>query len=120
MPLWPYVFPALTHEEKQLRRQSLDLYACIAHYSAVTPVVLLLAYRLIRRVTKPRYTPLSSSTSPWTKFTWWMGDPIILAGRQWGLRDQWVLGTAWTAWLLFLCVCGTGTGMHLPQWQIAG
>lgn len=129
-----YGFPSLTHEDKLLRRQSLDLYACIAHYSALAPAILYLVYRIFRRVAsqiKPgqsseqgRYAAVPPSpivkaqrldssgrlAVQWRKIVWWLGDDVYFGRSHWGQRDEWVLGAAWTIWLLVLCVKGTGNG----------
>lgn len=129
-----YGFPSLTHEEKLQRRESLDLYACMAHYSALAPAVLFLVYRILHRVAsqiKPssssgydRYAAVPPSpivkaqrqgssgrfTSQWRKIVWWLGDDVYFGRSHWGQRDEWVLGAAWTVWLLVLCVKGTGNG----------
>ncbi|KAK2592048.1 hypothetical protein QQS21_010248 [Conoideocrella luteorostrata] len=138
---WPYGFPALSHEEKLLRRQSLDLYACIAHYSALAPAVIFLVYRIVRHVAsraghgststeQGRYTPVPRSpiskahqqgsvgrlASQWRRLTWWLGDDVRVAGSHWGQRDEWILGAVWTAWLLVLSVKGTGKDyFHLTK-----
>ncbi|KAG5928777.1 hypothetical protein E4U42_008032 [Claviceps africana] len=135
---WPYGFPALTEEDKQLRRQALDLYASIAHYSALAPALAFLLYRLSRHVIRwaarasasastsgeqGRYVPVPGSpmakaqhqrgvagklTAQWRKIAWQLGDDVYLAGSHWGQWDEWLLGALWTAWLLVLSVRGTG------------
>lgn len=60
---WPYGFPDLSSDEKLLRRQTLDLYACIAHYSALAPLLLFLFYRLGRRLAAAA-APYFSSAPP--------------------------------------------------------
>lgn len=45
---WPYEFVTLSHEEKLLRREALDYYGRIAHYSALSPLLVLLVLRLVR------------------------------------------------------------------------
>ncbi|KAG5952827.1 hypothetical protein E4U53_007882 [Claviceps sorghi] len=141
---WPYAFPALTEEDKQLRRQALDLYACIAHYSALAPALAFLLYRVSRHVIRHaahalgsasgeqgRYAPVPGSpmakaqhqrglaaklTAQWRKFAWRLGDDVYLAGSPWGQWDEWLLGALWTAWLLVLSVRGTGNDyFHLTK-----
>ncbi|KAL3951949.1 hypothetical protein ACCO45_013666 [Purpureocillium lilacinum] len=134
---WPYGVPSLTHEEKLLRRQTIDLYACIAHYSALAPALLFLLYRLARRVpgvgrsastaayeqvpsspvAKARRLASSSSLAQqWQKLVWWLRDDVFFRDAHWGQRDQWLLGLAWMAWLLVLCVLDTGTDyFHLTK-----
>jgi len=112
---WPYGVPSLTHEEKLLRRQTIDLYACIAHYSALAPALLFLLYRLARRVpgvgrsastaayeqvpsspvAKARRLASSSSLAQqWQKLVWWLRDDVFFRDAHWGQRDQWLLGLA--------------------------
>ncbi|GAB0134647.1 hypothetical protein EsDP_00003009 [Epichloe bromicola] len=140
---WPYGFPALSHEEKQLRRQALDFYACMAHYSALAPALVFLLYRVSRRVVyqagrasasneQGRYAPLPRSpvvrahqqgtasasdiTIKWRRLTWWLGDDVYFAGSHCGQWDEWVIGALWTAWLLVLTVKGTGNDyFHLTK-----
>ncbi|KAG5985161.1 hypothetical protein E4U55_000797 [Claviceps digitariae] len=139
---WPYGFPVLTEEDKLLRRQALDLYACIAHYSAFAPALLYLLYRVFRHVIqhtdrasasgqRVRYAPVPGSptvkaqhqqgivgklTIQWRKFTWRLGDDVYFAGSHWGQWDEWLLGALWTAWLLVLSIKGTGNDyFHLTK-----
>ncbi|KAG6011046.1 hypothetical protein E4U21_000077 [Claviceps maximensis] len=140
---WPYGFPVLTEEDKQLRRQALDLYACIAHYSALAPALVFLLYRVSRHVIQHagcvsasasgqqgRYAPVPGSpmvkaqqqgvvgrlTTQWRRLTWRLGDDVSLAGSHWGQWDEWLLGALWTAWLLVLSVKGTGNDyFHLTK-----
>lgn len=135
---WPYEFlTSLTDEEKLLRRQSLDLYACIAHYSALGIVLLFLIYRLLNKavsraglfngsgaddhgqyaavpaspvVKATRLAAARSVSSQWDKFVWWIGDDVYFAGANWGQRDEWALGAIWASWMMALCVMGTGKG----------
>ncbi|EFY99667.2 Ferric reductase, NAD binding protein [Metarhizium robertsii ARSEF 23] len=76
---WPYGFPSLTHEEKLLRRQTLDLYACIAHYSALAPAVLFLLYRLLKRVVSH---VKSGSSSEQTHYSVVPNSPTVKAQLQ--------------------------------------
>lgn len=132
---WPYEFAGLSHEEKLQRRQTLDLYACTAHYSALVPALLFLVVRLARRVAvgsglgsgsgdQGRYEPVPPSpavkarrraasggvAAQWRRLRWWLQDDVYFAGAHWGQRDEWILGLAWTVWLLVLCVLDTGKG----------
>ncbi|KAG5957028.1 hypothetical protein E4U57_002081 [Claviceps arundinis] len=131
---WPYGVAALTEEERQLRRETLDLYACIAHYSAFAPALIFLLYRISRyiprvtgRVSAPgqqgRYAPVPGSpavkaaqrrqgiatklTTQWRSLMWRLGDDVYFAGSHWGQWDEWLLGALWTAWLLVLSIKGT-------------
>lgn len=131
---WPYGFPALTDEDKQLRRQSIDLYACIAHYSALAPALIFLLYRVCRHLIhagrasasgeQGRYAAVPGSpmvkahqqgtaarfATQWKKLTWRLGDDVYFAGSHCGQWDEWLIGALWTAWLLVLSVKGTGNG----------
>ena len=140
---WPYEFVTLTDEEKHRRRESLDYYGAIAHYSLIAPLLGLIIFKLLR-LAVARVSGGSSSggtgsgsyhrvpgsptikahrggltgslAQKWTKLTWWMSDDVRLLGQDWGQRDQWILGTAWTLWLLVLCVAGTGKDfLHLTK-----
>ncbi|CAM1504225.1 Fc.00g018160.m01.CDS01 [Cosmosporella sp. VM-42] len=130
---WPYAFITLNDEETELRRVALDHYASIAHYSAFAPAVIYLLYGLGCRVLRRRqgdYQEVPNSPAvkasklsyaadkarQWRVFTWWLGDDVYFMGNHWGHRDEWVFGLAWTAWLLVLCVRGTGNDyLHLTK-----
>lgn len=130
---WPYQFIDLSEAERHARRLSLDRYGLIAQLSSLLPVAVILLYRvsrwLIKKVAAQRVVydvvPTSpaakhqkqSSSATWAatvrRVAWWLGDDIQVAGQSWGQRDQMVVGFAWSAWLLFLCVVGTGNGKSL-------
>ncbi|PNY29580.1 metalloreductase AIM14 [Tolypocladium capitatum] len=144
---WPFAFASLSHEEVLRRRQTLDLYACAAHYSALAPALLFLVFRLARRAAvgsgsgpgshgQGQYEPVPRSPvlrSPvaakarcraapgsvaarWRRLRWWLHDDVYVGGAHWGRRDEWILGLAWTAWLLALCVLDTGKDyFHLTK-----
>ncbi|KAH7325003.1 hypothetical protein B0I35DRAFT_370466 [Stachybotrys elegans] len=137
---WPYEFLTLSDEDKLLRRNTLDLYAAIAHASALLPAFLYLIFRLIlARISRPgasasdghgEYEQVPRSPlikarrmdSParlaahWSRLSWWMGSDVYFRGAHWGQRDQWVLAFAWTAWLVVLSVMGTGKDyLHLTK-----
>ncbi|POR35904.1 Putative metalloreductase AIM14 [Tolypocladium paradoxum] len=136
---WPYDFASLSPEEKLQRRQTLDLYACTAHYSALAPALVFLVFRLARRAAvgsgsgpddQGQYEPLPRSpvvkarrraapgrvAAQWRRLRWWLLDDVYFAGAHWGQRDEWILGLAWTTWLLALCVLDTGKDyFHLTK-----
>ncbi|KAF5023945.1 hypothetical protein F66182_3983 [Fusarium sp. NRRL 66182] len=132
---WPYEFVTLPEEEKHQRRLSLDHYAYIAHLSAFVPALLILLFRLINRVRRTRHgqhqysqvpgSPgVKASQQKWTSRVadrlaiaqWWIGEDVYFLGDHWGQRDEWVIGIAWTGWLLGLCVYGTGKDyLHLTK-----
>lgn len=126
---WPYEFITLSEEEKELRRHTLDLYATIAHYSALTPALMFLIIKLTRYVlqyvpfTRQQYLEVPGSPAVkarresgfglavrWGQFKWWMSDDVVFLGQCWGQKDQWILGVVWFVWLLALCIVGTGRG----------
>lgn len=135
---WPYTFAPISKEEKHLRRISLDRYAFIAFASSFAPLILSLLVRLVligiayfRSSNSQRYTEIPTSpaikaqrttsktyliSSTLRKLSWWLGDEVIFFGSSWGRKEEWILGSAWTAWLLTLCVVGTGTDyFHLTK-----
>lgn len=128
---WPYKFITLSDEEKHLRRLSLESHARIAHWSAFAPALLYLVLRLVGRVRRMRarrrggryagvpgspavkarrLSPLGELERNWDSIAWWLGGDVEAFGARWGQRDEWLLGGAWMAWLLVLCVQGTGQG----------
>ncbi|KAI9147751.1 putative metalloreductase AIM14 [Paramyrothecium foliicola] len=140
---WPYHFVTLSKEERHVRHEILSFYASIAHWTALLPILAVvfgrLAVRLFRRVTSSRtaapdgqgaYEAVPRSpavkaqrqsypgelSARWRRIVWWFGDDVRIAGDTWGQRDQWIIGSAWTAWLLVLCFVGTGTDyIHLAR-----
>lgn len=138
---WPYTFAPISKEEKHQRRISLDRYAFIAFASSFAPLILSLLVRLVLIGTayfrsstsqqQQRYTEIPTSpaikaqrttskkhqlASALRKFSWWLDDEVVLFGTSWGRKEEWILGSAWTAWLLVLCVVGTGTDyFHLTK-----
>lgn len=139
---WPYEFTGLTTEQKHLRREALDRYAAIAHFSAFAPAAVFLLVRLARYALRFRpgfaadghgeYQEVPRSPvvkarrlgvpgglgARWRMLCWWMADDVYFAGAHWGRRDDWIFGLSWAAWLLALCVVGTGTG-QLPRCLIS-
>lgn len=130
---WPYEFLLnLTDDEKAARRESLDHHAAIAHWSAYGLALLFLLARgvvhVARRIHRKRRRyetipgsphvkferlgPLGQLSLRWAKLSWWMGDDVEFMNQSWGQRDEWVVGIAWTVWLLSLCVRDTGKGKN--------
>lgn len=124
---WPYEFITLTDEEKHQRRISLEYYAHVAFLSAFIPCLISVSAQLIaraRRARRGQYSEVPGSPGAkasrqrwaarmagrWSAAQWWLGGDVCLLGSRWGQRDEWVLGVAWTLWLLILCVRGTGKG----------
>lgn len=130
-----YEFLDLTKAEKGIRRQSLDHYASIAHWSAFAPIPIYLIFQLIQKIVRKRLrrsatgnggdyqqvpgSPLAKAKqmtasgelgTKWRQFKWWMGGDVYFLGEHRGQRDLWILGTLYMMWLLALCVVGTGKG----------
>ncbi|KAJ3495508.1 hypothetical protein NLG97_g3345 [Lecanicillium saksenae] len=139
---WPYEFVSLTPEEKHVRREVLDRYGLVAHYSVLAPVLVFgcihlgrLAYRYATgtlsgvdgqgtyaeipnspAIKAHESTAVSQWRTKWVKLRWWMGDEIHFAGANWGRREEWALGLSWTTWLLLLCFLETGKDyFHLTK-----
>ncbi|KAF4126048.1 Ferric reductase NAD binding domain [Geosmithia morbida] len=133
---WPYEFILdLSPEDKQLRRESIAFYALVAHSSAFAPALAYLLFRLgltlYTRVRGPasyqfvpgspvakarQATSLGGLEARWVRLAWWMSDPVYLFGVHYGHRDEWILGSGWAAWMLLLCVLGTGRDyLHLTK-----
>ncbi|KAL0939529.1 ferric reductase like transmembrane component [Colletotrichum truncatum] len=132
---WPYKFLDLSREEVQLRRQTLDRYGSYAQFSALTPIILALLFRLFSYLQRrwqasaaydavPDSPDLKRRRQSWVgnldanirKGKWWLGDDVYFMGQHWGQKDQWVFGVAWFAWLLVLSVLETGEDyLHLTK-----
>ncbi|XP_044717228.1 ferric reductase like transmembrane component domain-containing protein [Hirsutella rhossiliensis] len=137
---WPYDLSlSLSDDDKLVRRQTIDFYACVAHYSAIAPVLALLLLRLVRRAAASgrdprdghgrydevppsplakahRRHPSGSLAARCRRLQWWMHDDVNLGGMYWGQRHEWILGLAWASWLLVLCVRDTGKDyLHLTK-----
>ncbi|KAJ9148644.1 Ferric/cupric reductase transmembrane component 2 [Pleurostoma richardsiae] len=133
---WPYHFLDLSHEEKHERRLTLDRYAGYAQLSAFLPALIFLIYRFACWVSKavgarrrsydviPDSPSLKvkrqSSSGAWATqiriLRWWLEDDVVAFGQAWGTRDVWIVGAAWSIWLLVLCVVGTGNDyLHLTK-----
>ncbi|KAH8819659.1 ferric reductase-like protein like transmembrane component [Xylogone sp. PMI_703] len=122
---WPYRFPELSKAEVHARRLTLDRYGQYAQLSCLIPVVVYQLYRLAEWVYAARQkaalgyaavpgspvakkfngSALGSLARKWRKWKWWLEGEVA---PGWGLREQWMGGIAWAAWLLFLCINQTG------------
>jgi hypothetical protein len=121
-----YSFEALNHEQKHQRRDYLNWYGFVAQWSVLAIFVIfqmsfffgwLVESGLKHETPKsPSFTKASDRLG-WlrkvhvasTKTRWWMSKDLI-AGWNWGTRGEWVGATAWTGWLLYLCIANTGHG----------
>ncbi|KAK8035447.1 hypothetical protein PG993_010442 [Apiospora rasikravindrae] len=134
---WYYSFAEISDAEKHARRLSLDRYGLYAQLSTLLPIAVALVVRLAlwfsRRETTQKIAYDAVPTSPGAKYirestttgsvgrvfrriTWYLEDDIYFAGRKWGRRDQFIFGSLWTLWLVFLCFIGTGNDYnHLTK-----
>ncbi|OLN94295.1 putative metalloreductase AIM14 [Colletotrichum chlorophyti] len=132
---WPYQFLDLSKDEVQLRRETLDRYASYAQFSALTPILLALVYRILSYLSHRWQSGAAYNAVPgspdskrrrknwadsWdakiTKAKWWLADDVYFMGQHWGQKDQWVFGVGWASWLLVLCVLETGQDyLHLTK-----
>lgn len=130
---WPYKFIDLDDAAKQARRQALDRYGIFAHVSALAVLALFLLYRgggfLFNKFKSNRtaYDVLPASpglkwqrqqaSGIWAavgrKVAWWLEEDVRFLGKNWGQRVEFIFGSIWTLWLLFLCVSGTGIGKSI-------
>lgn len=137
---WPYAFLDLNDAEKAIRRESLNHYALIAHWSAFAPIPIYLIFQVIQKIVRKRLRPTDNGgrgdyqrvpgsplakakqmtasgelAARWRQLKWWMGEEVYFLGNHRGERDMWILGTAWMMWLLALCVVGTNGGESSSQ-----
>ena len=137
---WPYQFLDLDDAAKHARREALNRYGLIAHVSVLVLLGAVLAYRAVavlagRVLLKSRDSGGNYDAVPGSpvakhrrlggipgsravvvaarRAAWWLGDNVVVLGSCWGRQDSLVFGLLWTAWLLFLCVHGTGKGEFL-------
>ena len=130
MGLFGYTFVNLTSEEVHARRILLDHYALIAQCSVIAIIATIQVGRLSswlsgrygrgdeEQMPSSPYLKASakSSNASWTrlvsrskrKVQWWLGNDIR---GTWGTNAQWIFGSLWLTWLLFLCIKDTGSGM---------
>lgn len=102
-----YRFIDLSAAEKQARRQTLDKYALYAQLSALLPMLVLLSYRLGKRLALSRgsrgdYDAVPSSpvlkerrnsnAGTWNsksrRARWWLGEDVVVGGMVLGQRDR--------------------------------
>ncbi|KAK4166564.1 putative ferric reductase transmembrane component [Cladorrhinum sp. PSN259] len=131
-----YRFINLTGAEKTARRETLGKYGLIAQLSDLIPVAIILLFRLGKWVAQSQgsrngeYTTIPSSpvlkkkrsegAGQWAIFIrkakWWLGEDVVGFGMHMGQRDQWLVGTIWALWLLFLSFIETGEDyLHLTK-----
>ncbi|OCK81285.1 hypothetical protein K432DRAFT_295836 [Lepidopterella palustris CBS 459.81] len=126
-----YEFVTLTEPEKEQRRHLLDLYATVAQWSALGVFALFQFYFLLswlagsdaetERPKSPFQQHAKVKGTSWTRKTqqalrrvfWWAGKSVR---NGWGTRGEWIVGMAWTSWLLLLSIYRTGNDyLHLTK-----
>ncbi|KAF2845864.1 metalloreductase-like protein Fre8 [Plenodomus tracheiphilus IPT5] len=126
-----YYSVTLTDAQKHQRRETLDRYGFIAQWSVLVVFIVFQLGFLVSWVLRsgleydqpksPSFNKRLGGKSSWLKSVqviysrtvWWMKKDII---SGWGTRGEWIGATAWTAWLLFLCITQTGKDyLHLTK-----
>lgn len=124
---WSYQFLKLSAAERHERRVVLDRYGLYAQLSALLVIVLFVVGRLAQRVLgKKRHAVYDTESTSlanlkhqrWLSvklriYQWWLGGDVEFSGLKLGRRDEVMLGSIWTAWLLFLCIAHTGNGAYI-------
>lgn len=122
-----YHFVALNGEQELRRRHSLDRYGQFAQLSILLfPLIYQMSLTfplLVKRLSgQRRYQPVKQHQSPivsrfepqatlptnlWARVRWTLDDEFV---EGWGTRQEWLIATLWTGWLLVLAVKDTGDG----------
>ncbi|KAF1924540.1 uncharacterized protein M421DRAFT_72190 [Didymella exigua CBS 183.55] len=128
-----YSFAPLNDDQKQQRRESLDYYGFAAQWSVLLVFALFQMSFGIRwivskgmRYEQPKSPSfnkrrenalgwLNSLHSRYARIVWWMHKDVVRRW-EWGTRGEWIGGTVWTAWLLYLCFVNTSPDyLHLTK-----
>ncbi|KAI1676081.1 ferric reductase transmembrane component [Pyrenophora tritici-repentis] len=124
-----YEFVVLDDEAERGRRQALDWYALVAQLSVIAVLAAAGLGQAVSWLAKHsgghRWSRSQSlqgqNKKDWIlvlrsecyKLKWWLG---VAAAPSWGTRGEWIGGTAWTIWLLYLCIAQTGNDyLHLTK-----
>ncbi|KAF1843014.1 uncharacterized protein K460DRAFT_367943 [Cucurbitaria berberidis CBS 394.84] len=128
-----YYFETLDKKQKHQRREYLEWYGFVAQWSvlaifAAFQISFFLAW-LVKSGLKydppksPSFNKRSDGRLGWlrslrntgNRLLWWMRKDMI-PGWNWGTRSEWIGASAWTVWLLYLCVAHTGKDyLHLTK-----
>jgi len=122
-----YYFETLNDQQKHQRRDYLDRYGFAGQWSVLAVFALFQLSFFVNwmvssglqyeRPKSPSFTKGPTDKFGWlrkvqslsTKIKWWLGKDV-LQGWDWGTRGEWVGGSVWAVWLLYLCVAKTGNG----------
>lgn len=122
-----YSFEPLNDEQKHQRRENLDYYGFAAQWSVLVVFALFqLSFGIRWIVSKgmryeqpksPSFNKGRENTLGWLKslhsryarVLWWMQKDVV-SKWDWGTRGEWIGGTIWTIWLLYLCFVNTSPG----------
>jgi hypothetical protein len=126
-----YSFVALDEAHLQRRRQLLDLYASVAQFSALIPLLAIYVSNFLPfpsekffrslpgRRAKERQSPRKSRFKPpvasswavkWRRLSWYLDDDIFDGRDGWGTKREGLVAGVWTLWLLVLVFACTGNG----------
>lgn len=110
--IWPYHFITVTEEQKQQRREALDLRGYYAQCSALILIILLHLYRNYilngtSTETKGRRVPIRPGEK-----SWW-DSPLFKTGVE--TRRQYLAALLWLSWLLGLSVWNSGDGALMDR-----
>ncbi|KAJ4337931.1 hypothetical protein N0V87_004278 [Didymella glomerata] len=128
-----YSFEPLNDAQKHERRENLDYYGFAAQWSVLVVFALFqMSFGIRWIVTKglryeqpksPSFNKGRENTLGWLKslhsryarMMWWMQKDVIKRW-DWGTRGEWIGGTVWTVWLLYLCFVNTSPDyLHLTK-----
>ncbi|KAG9198899.1 hypothetical protein G6514_009275 [Epicoccum nigrum] len=128
-----YSFEPLDDKQKHLRRENLDYYGFAAQWSVLVIFALFqISFGIKWIITKgmryeqpksPSFNKSRQNTLGWLKslhsryarVAWWMQKDVV-SRWNWGTRAEWIGGTLWSVWLLYLCFVNTSPDyLHLTK-----
>jgi hypothetical protein len=123
--MFGYEFVTLDEDQKHARRVLLEFYPFVGFLSTLAVLGFFQLGFLItwftrqgleyerpkspsfnRRSTE-KWTWLRTSSQTVERVKWWSRKPVM---QGWGSRAEWIGGTVWTLWLLYLSAVQTGNG----------
>lgn len=99
-----YTYKDLSIPEKYVRRQSLDAVGRNTILSQLA--ILVLAYIYVR------WRPVQSVLL--RKLEWWLMSPVSWNSPENKSPADWIVGSWWIGWMVWLAVRGVGDGMYEP------